>query len=420
MATQTTIDLTFPQREGAYVWQPKDKNFRIEIELGAVDGLVVAIMRGFGAVPRKGVEVGGILLGSSSGVARPVVRIDGFEPFPCQHRRGPTFELTPDELQAFRQTVERWQRRADQPRHAVGFYRSHLREGLCLSEMDLAMYDAFFPEALDVALIVKPFATKPSIAGFFIREQDAVRSESSYLEFPFRRRELSEQITQTFEAPQIAAPSERLAPAPRHETKPGDGTGRLGALRDQIAPSKEATLPSVAPPASLAPEPPTPREISQAPEWKAGLPSFEPVPAAPTMEPPLRAEAQPILRRYGLAAAGLVAGLIGGIALTNWGPPALRFAGAEPYALKLSAGVEGGLLQVRWDRKAAPIRQARSGTLTIDDSGKVSQVKLTTEELRNGSVTYQHSSPNVTLRLDISAGENRSLSERAEARLPAQ
>jgi len=424
MATQTTFDLTQSQRGGIYVWQPPGKNFRIELKLSVVDGLVLGIMRGFGAVPRKGVEVGGILLGTYSGGASPVVRIDDFEPFPCQHRAGPAFDLASEELQSFRQAVEHWEQRPDQPRYVVGFYRSHLREGLSLSEVDLAMYDAFFPDPKDVVLIVKPFATKPSVAGFFFREDEAVQSESSHLEFPFRRRELSEQIQKAAEVSQPAAAPPRgiVAPPPARSGAEADETdGRLAALRDRRPPLKEVVQPPPAiPPAPAAQTAPL-KEAARTPEAAAEVPPVEPPGFVSTILEPFPAEpVESPRRKYGLAAAALLLGLFGGIALSNWGPPLFRFAGSgEPYSMKLSAGVEGGLLQVRWDRKAAAIRDADSGALTIDDSGRISVVKLTNEQLRSGSVTYQHNSPKVKLRLEVTAGGNHSVSEALEPGLPA-
>src|SRR6185312_1002535 len=72
----------------------------------------------------------------------------------------------------------------------VGYYRSHTREGLALQAEDIQLLDQLFPSALQVALLVKPFATKPSVAGFFVRE-NGVFPAATPLEFPFRRWEMT-------------------------------------------------------------------------------------------------------------------------------------------------------------------------------------------------------------------------------------
>src|SRR5947209_8431847 len=69
---------------------------------------------------------------------------------------------------------------------AIGFYRSHTRKGLYLDADDLALFDSRFKEPHHIALLIRPAATKVSMAGIFIRENDKVVAEASCLEFPFR------------------------------------------------------------------------------------------------------------------------------------------------------------------------------------------------------------------------------------------
>ena len=74
----------------------------------------------------------------------------------------------------------------------MGYFRSHTRDGLALGTEDIELLDHFFAGPYTVALLVKPFATKVSQAGIFIRE-NGVFPATTPLEFPFRRQELTGQ-----------------------------------------------------------------------------------------------------------------------------------------------------------------------------------------------------------------------------------
>jgi hypothetical protein len=161
-------------------------------------------MRGFGAVPKRAAEVGGLLLGTIQPGSPSIVRIEDFEPVPCHYRRGPSYLFTEDDSAAFEKAFERTKPDPSRATYGVGYFRGHTREGLSLAPEDVELLDQFFPGPAHVALLVKPFGTKVSIAGFFARE-DGVFPETTPLEFPFGRREL------TGEEP----PRRRSLPEPR-------------------------------------------------------------------------------------------------------------------------------------------------------------------------------------------------------------
>jgi hypothetical protein len=152
--------------------------------------LASEIMRGFGAVPKRNAEVGGLLLGTITPGSPAIVRIEDFEPVPCHYRRGPSYLFTEDDSAAFEQAFEHSKPDPSRSMYAVGYFRGHTRDGLSLAPEDVALLDQFFPGPAHVALLVKPFGTKVSMAGFFVRE-DGVFPETTPLEFPFGRRELT-------------------------------------------------------------------------------------------------------------------------------------------------------------------------------------------------------------------------------------
>jgi hypothetical protein len=97
------------------------KRVAIHLRLDAVDRMVPDIMRGFGAVPKRGAEVGGILIGT---IQPGKVQIDDFEPIPCSYSRGPSYLLTQSEKATFDDVCRR------RSKEIVGYYRSHTRDGL--------------------------------------------------------------------------------------------------------------------------------------------------------------------------------------------------------------------------------------------------------------------------------------------------
>lgn len=174
-----------------FVWEVPDKSIIIHLDYGVVDRLLIEVMRGFGAIPRRGAEVGGILLGSTEAAGdRTIVRVEEFEPVTCEHRRGPSYLLSEGDTNRYEETLQRHRHTPEKRLYAIGGYRSHTREGMGMSAEDLKHFDSYFPDPSAIFLLIKPYATRVSVAGFFFREGDRVQTEATYLEFPFRRREL--------------------------------------------------------------------------------------------------------------------------------------------------------------------------------------------------------------------------------------
>ena len=144
----------------AFQWDVPGRSATIFIDFDLVDRLGYEIMRGFGAVPKRGAEVGGILLGSAELGARMVVRIEDFVSVPCEHLRGPSYALSDKDLRGFDEALERWKPAPDKRLYAVGYFRSNTRDVLQLSPDDLALLESRFPADSAVCLQVKPYATR--------------------------------------------------------------------------------------------------------------------------------------------------------------------------------------------------------------------------------------------------------------------
>lgn len=332
----------------------------IHLRLDVVDRMAAEIMRGFGAVPKRGAEVGGILTGAIQPGPVSTVQIEDFEPIPCTYTRGPSFLLTESERIVFGEACRR--RSAE----IVGYYRSHTRDGLALQPEDIQLLDGNFPSPAQVALLVKPFATKPSVGGFFVREKGVFPS-ATRLEFPFRRWEMTGE-----EPPRRPPMQERM----RTDTEPAS---------DEAPASSPPREPIDAASQSPQPEPPEPNG-RRAPKSRTGMwlvASF----------------------------VFLLLGVLLGYEASRITAP-LR--GASDFTLSLAVEHTGENLTIRWNPKARAVLSASSGVLEIDDGGETKRVPLDRDNLSNGNFVYRNTSGKVRFRLVVYLDSGLSLTEALE------
>jgi hypothetical protein len=360
------------QVPGYFVWEPPGSPVAVHLRLTVVDRLGAEIMRGFGAVPKRGAEVGGILLGALERGEKTIVRIEEFEPVPCEYRRGPSYLLSDDERATFAAAVAA-ARHSESGAIPVGYYRSHTRDSaMGLDEEDRELVDAHFAGENDVVLMVKPYATKVSVGGFFARIDGAFPAETP-LEFPFRRREMTGE-----EAP-ARRPLQERAPRSRR------------ALED-FPPIEEPRTETYE---SLASPPPT---------------DYEQLPAYP---PPIEPQSQKrgwvwVPLSFLFLAIGLALGYQ--TALT-FAPELREREGARAFALNVTAGRNGDSLTVRWDRESPAVRAAQRGVLEIADGSMTKSVNLDPAQLKEGTVVYQNTADTVHFRLLIYLADRLTVAE---------
>ena len=335
------------------------------MHLAVIEALGSEVMRGFGAVPKRGAEVGGILLGSVEHGDGTIVHIEDFEPVECGYTRGPSYLLSPEERENFEDTAEGFRDDGSQRNHAVGFFRSHTRDGLALAPEDTELMDACFPGPESVALLVKPFATKPSVAGFFFRENGSFPS-SSPLEFPFRRHELTgeqppERRPLTEKRPR-SEESRASAPAPFEQSIPETGKAP--------APQRVAYPEPSAPPAKSS-------------RWLWVPFSF-------------------VFLLLGLA--------LGYLLDLSFGSRAAAGSAAD-LDLSLAVQKSDGGLSVQWNGNSAAIRNAGRGVLEVHDGGYAKTVELDPSQLRGGKLAFHNASDAVSFHLTVYVNSRLSVSE---------
>lgn len=164
------------------IWSAGPQGRAIEYSNVVLDEIRIRAAEGHQRMRHGGVEVGGVLFGTRQ---EGVVRILAVRPIECEYASGPRFALsTQDEAGLANLLAASAADPALPGLYPVGFYHSHTREEICLSAADVQLFDRFFTQPWQVALVVRPANLAPTRAGFFVREADGgMRTESSYGEF---------------------------------------------------------------------------------------------------------------------------------------------------------------------------------------------------------------------------------------------
>ena len=354
-----------------------------------VERLNIEVMRGFGVTRRRGTETGGILLGRIDRRVKPIlVHVHDFEVVPCEYAFGPSYELSAKDMALFREAVARRQPSLEQDSYAVGFFRSHTREGFALNEKDAVLFREFFRDPLDVALLIKPFATRAATAGFFVQDKAGLVTAATPLEFPFVLPGKNQAPRQQEPQPSRPIIAERPAVTPLKPSKPAAPAASpvtahdppmFGAYRGSDADASGGWQSKLA--------------------WGLFGITLTAFGAACGYEYAATKSRQPDVQATAAAQQS-------GAALAK----------TDPYAIGLQVQEANGAVIIKWDRSAAPIQAALHGVLTVATGTSSKGVRLGFAELRNGMVMYPSTAPQLRFRFEVFFRENRSLVETAEFR----
>ncbi len=331
---------------GDRTWRAEGHRLTIRYSDALMESIRRAAVAGLQKIPKRGLEVGGVLFGNRQG---DEIRIVQWREIPCEHAGGPGFELSDNDCERLARFLED---AAGDPElkglTPVGWFRTRTRGDVALGESDVILHDRFFPEPWQVILVQRPHMYEPTRAGFFFREDDGgIRTDSSHNVF-------------TLEAPP------RRLPLGFDPAQPPLRPGEALSVLTPTAPAAERVEPAMPRPGP-------------------------PLAARPGQEPPAKRR-----RRWILALAAAAVLTAAAIFLAA---PALAPAVPEHIALRLREA-EGQLI-VEWNHSAKPIQEAQAATLTIVDGGKTRQVRLDPEELRGGTLTYVRRSGAVEARLAL-------------------
>ena len=88
-------------------------------------------------------------------------------PVACEHASGSAFILSQNDRNGLAQLLHESHAEPELGLHAIGWFVSHTREGVSLTESDLEIYNHFFPWSWQIALVIRPFLTVPPARGSF-------------------------------------------------------------------------------------------------------------------------------------------------------------------------------------------------------------------------------------------------------------
>jgi len=354
-----------------YLYEGLLPQAQIWIDFLVVDRIAAEALRGLSALPRRGIEVGGILLGRTDGGTAPaVVRITDCVPFDCEHLFGPNFQLSPKDREALAELLAGLNGKGARLQ-AVGLYRTHTRGDLELTAEDVELLDAFFPGTQAVCLVVRPYAVRPADAAFFLRGAGGFRPGPPPATFVFRRKEMGGGAT----------PRGAAAPAAEAPSSP---------------PQPSSAAPSAEPPPAA---------------FESELPAPEPAPAPRASYTWLWVAA---LFTFLLAGVAIGVQIAGGLSRPAPPPP------ADPYALGLSALQFGDAIHFRWNPRAPALEACQSASLVIRDGDNTKIIELRKEDISRGALIYRNASPDVRFRVEAVLSPGNVLSESLQVRLLPQ
>ena len=382
-------------------WTTPQCPFTIAYVPQVLEDIRTAVVAAFHGLPHGGLEVGGILLGSQSAGQ---VTISDFRPLQCEHAFGPSFRLSANdharlsariaEAQADGQTV-------------VGWFHSHTRTHIFLTEEDLEIQDRYFGDPRQVALVLKPFMSSPTLGGFFFREADgSIHSEESYQEFEVEG----------------GAAHERQAGAAVDER--GKAVMNVPAAQQWGQPPREAEQPEQAPQQLDSADPPVEEEADREDAVVARranvLPPWELARMAA-----LQRKSRGLNFHWDRVLAGAVIILVLGGAYfllnrsdTEAQPTALR-RGADK-ALGLRIHRLGGDLVLSWDKDVPDLLGATAGLLSIKDGAMQKEVGLNAAQLRSAIYLVSPESDRIEIQLTMLLPDQRTASEAGVVDLPPQ
>lgn len=362
-------DRAVPEQR-AFLYESLHPKARIWLDFAVVDRIASEALRGLSALPRRGMEVGGVLLGRVTAAdAAATIHIEDSVPFECEHLYGPNFHLSPKDRDALSEMLAAVNAKRPRPLSAVGLYRTHTRGELELTVEDVEVLDAFFPGAYALCLMVKPYATRPGEAGFFIRTSGRFRPGPPGSTFVFRRKEMGGG----------AAPRGAAGPAVQsaHEAAE-EPAGELGG--DTAPAAIETELADA--------EAPAPPQSSYTWLWVVALFTFL------------------------LAGVAIGVQVAGGFSRSNPPPPP-----ADPFTLGLSALQFGDAIHFRWNPKAPALEACQSASLVIRDGDNTKILDLRKEDLARGALIYRYASSDVHFRMDAVISPGNLVSESLQVRL---
>lgn len=344
----------------AGIWSIPGHPSVVEYSRAAIHAIIVEVLDAYETYLEGGYEVGGLLLGTRDGNH---LRILSHAALAIRPPR-PSFVLSESDQRRLAELIKS----CGQDREVLGFYVSHTRSEVFLTESDQELFERFFPEPWQVGLVFHPKDREPVRAGFFFREEDGyVRSDQSYLEM-------------AFEAP------------PRNQGFRRQPPWQIDSRGVPIAPPVRDPEPDEKPEEGAADAPPLRVEVPERPD----IYDLPPEPAGPTL-------AQRVGKWALLAAVLLV--LVAGVV-------SIRLLREPDPPMGLRVVPREGEMVVVWDPASPTLQEANEISISLTDGSTRKDVPVRLAS-RPPEFAYRPVTGRVDIRLTATSGFGRQSREMA-------
>jgi proteasome lid subunit RPN8/RPN11 len=380
-------------------WSGAFTPLTIEYSLVVIEEIRHEVAEGFQKLSRGGIEVGGLLYGVHDGKA---VRILAIRPAACEHANGPAFRLSERDRAAL---AEQMRHDQQDPRleglTCVGWYVSHTRTEINLSDSDREIFSTYFKQPWQVTLVIRPVRGGNMRAGFFVWEPDgSVNASQSYLEFSFPDR-LASFDSRTEHRGSFA---ERKAMERRPEIRPEPRPQPGLEPRPFARPVEQTVSPPAPEPAAYSPNS-APASSTITTLFGDTTPRSEP--AVPEEIFERAGSKKPSSAKKWFAAAAVLI-VIAALALGG-----ARYFSVAPSneSIGLTVLEREGQLEIGWNRAAAPVTKAIRGTLEITDGSRARTIPLTPADLALGKFSYKRETGDIQVRMNVEQADGTKVPE---------
>ena len=340
-------------------WTQGSRKFAIYVHPDVLTRLEMDIKVAFKRVPRRGLEIGGILLGRTKYDADATTfGIEGFQSIDSEHRSGPSYILSPSDIALFGEALTK------NGGASIGIYRSQTRsQQLVLQEPDVQLFQRCFDAGGLLFLMACPLSGR---AAFFFREDAELKCVCEF---------------------DLASP---IAPS---------------LTFNQPLPEIQSADVAVSEP--VDPTPPL-RKYSPGSvmKGKSGE-EYSSFPLGFGIGHRLLRWARRgsrVKTEVWLVGAMIVSVVLGaGIGMLTHPPASSNDSQRLKADLQLTVERTGGLLRVFWDPHSLTMRDPLRAVLHIQDGNYRIDRTLVLSELRAGNVTYEPKSREVIFSMDVSS-----------------
>ena len=374
-------------------WAPEGSPITVEYSLELMAQIRDHVIVGFHRLAKRGIECGGILYGRRNGSS---LQIEEIREIRCEYKLGPSFVLSDVDREKLILQLEKPEAELSQL-VPVGIYISHTKDDIQVTERDVVVYDHFFPDPWQVLLVLRPARLGSVRAGFFVREpHGGLKNGGSYEEFELDPSDSPAEAAALIATARRPIEPERV-PDPLHFLRgSGGGGGSFGVGREGTAAAPAFSRDFVL-------EPPHQQQQQQPSAYadsgralvygesarqqgnqmaRAGMPD-------PRYASTPREKHWSWLVVWVLGVCLIAAG-------TYW-----LLSLRSPAPLLLRVAEQNGDLRIEWDRASSSISRAAGAILELREGSRTRELRLSPEQLANGSYLFPLTDEDVVVRLSV-------------------